>query len=301
MNSLENLLPIDISGNFNFNDYLNRGANGDHVLWVPIAIFLCILAIWVICKFVRKLHKNYWYDSDNLLQGGMMIGNAVLVVVTNLLIMVYVLSTGPAALWFMYPGEDGNWTRTVIFGIVYLYCIINLLVGFLKTMDDFCGEIDGRINCKWGLGTLAIGLIFKSSYLLKDNNALLAINEISHAESDLPDFRTLYYSAIKDNKDAYDAFKIIKTFAEHGETKAQFYLGNLYSDYIQDYQQAIKWYQEAAEKDENEAKYNLGLIYEKFKDNQCAFMWFSQAVNEYRRLAEVQRRLCKNRLHRLQP
>ena len=159
MNSLENLLPIDISGNFNFNDYLNRGANGDHVLWVPIAIFLCILAIWVICKFVRKLHKNYWYDSDNLLQGGMMIGNAVLVVVTNLLIMVYVLSTGPAALWFMYPGEDGNWTRTVIFGIVYLYCIINLLVGFLKTMDDFCGEIDGRINCKWGLGTLAIGLI----------------------------------------------------------------------------------------------------------------------------------------------
>ena len=131
---------------------------------------------------------------------------------------------------------------------------------------------------------LTIGFIFKSFYLLKDNNTLLAMNGISRAESDLPDFRTLYYSAIRDDKDAYDAFKIIKTFAEQGETTIDDVKNMLLK--IDSWDNAIKWYQEAAEKDENEAKYDLGLIYEKFKDNQRASMWFSQAVNEYRKLAE---------------
>ena len=133
---------------------------------------------------------------------------------------------------------------------------------------------------------LAMGFIFRSFYWLKGNSTLLTTNGISLAGSDSPDFRTLYYSAIRVDKDAYDAFKIIKMFAEQGETKAQFYLGNLYSDHIQDYQQAIMWYERAAEGGENEAKYSLGLIYEDFKDNQRAYMWFSQAVNGYRKVAE---------------
>ena len=152
-------LPVDNSGNIDFSAYLERGASGDHILWLPILILVCIIAIWFICKFVRNLHKNDWYDSDSLLEGNMMIVNAALVVVTNLLIIFYVLSSGASALWFMYADENGDWTRTVICGIVYLYALVNLLVGFLKTMDDFSGEIDGRINCKWGLTTLALGIV----------------------------------------------------------------------------------------------------------------------------------------------
>ena len=132
---------------------------------------------------------------------------------------------------------------------------------------------------------LAIGLIIVLFAHLQ-GHSLLAMNEIYRADSESPGFHVLYSSATKEDKSAYDAFKMLKMFAEQGETKAQFYLGKLYSDYIQDYQQAIKWYQKAAEGDENEAKYNLGLIYEDFKDNQRACMWFSQAVNEYRKVAE---------------
>lgn len=152
-------LPVDNSGNIDFSAYLERGASGDHILWLPILILVCIIAIWFICKFVRNLHKDYWYDSDSLLEGNLMIVNATLLVVTNLLIIIYVLSSGASALWFMYADEKGDWTRTVICGIVYLYALVNLLVGFLKTMDDFSGEIDGRINCKWGLTTLALGIV----------------------------------------------------------------------------------------------------------------------------------------------
>lgn len=159
MSWFEEFLPIDASGNFDFSEYMDRGSSGEHIVGMPIIILVCILAIWFICKFVRRLHSNYWYDSDNLLEGGVMIGNATLLVVTNILIILYVFSVGPAALWFVYPDEDGNWTRAMICGVAYVYCIINLLVGFLKTMDDFSGEIDGRINCKWGLTTLAIGII----------------------------------------------------------------------------------------------------------------------------------------------
>lgn len=148
-------LPVNESGNFDISAYFERTAHNEHNIWMPILILICILAMWAICKFVRQLKAHGWHNDNRLLKGNMLIGNAILVVITNLLIIGYVLSSGTSALWFILPDEEGNWIRSIICGIVYLYVLINLLVGFLKTMDDFC---DG-INLKKGIIALGIGII----------------------------------------------------------------------------------------------------------------------------------------------
>ncbi len=159
MNWFRDFLPVNEAGNISFNDFIERAAGGEHNVWMPILISCCILAIWFICKFIRRLHANYLDDPSCLLDGGMMIGNAVLVVVTNLLIIAYIATYGISSMWFVLPDEDGHWTRAIICGIIYLYALANLLVGLLKTMDDFGAECGGRISCKWGLITLVIGIV----------------------------------------------------------------------------------------------------------------------------------------------
>lgn len=151
-------LPIDEAGNIDFGAYLERTAQGEHSVWIPILIVACVLGLWFICKFVRRLHTDGWHDSDCLLEGNIMKGNSILLVVTNLLIIAYVFTNGPSAVWFFLPGDDNNWLRIVICVVIYLYALVNLLVALLKTMDDYCETEEGSINLKWGIITLAVGI-----------------------------------------------------------------------------------------------------------------------------------------------
>lgn len=158
MEWLKKYLPIDETGNLDFGAYLERTAQGEHTVWLPILIVAGVLGLWFICKFVRRLHTNDWHDSNCLLEGNMMAGNSVLLVVTNLLIVAYVLTNGPSAVWFFLPGDDGNWLRVVLCGAIYLYALVNLLVALLKTIDDYCETEEGSVNLKWGIITLAVGI-----------------------------------------------------------------------------------------------------------------------------------------------
>ena len=152
-------LPVNESGNFDFNAYIERTSNAEHNVWMPILIVVCILAIWFICKFVRKLHGSAWYSSDSLLRDDIRMGNTMLIAVTSILVIIYVMVYGSSALWFMFPGKEGNWVQVIVCGIIYIYALINFLVGYLKTLDDFCQTPEGRVNLKCGLLTLAIGLL----------------------------------------------------------------------------------------------------------------------------------------------
>ena len=87
-----------------------------------------------------------------------MTGNSVLLVVTNLLIVAYVFTNGPSSVWFFLPGDEGNWLRVILCGIIYLYALVNLLVALLKAMDDYCETEEGSVNLKWGVITLAVGI-----------------------------------------------------------------------------------------------------------------------------------------------
>ena len=154
MEWLKKYLPIDET----FSADLERTAQGEHSVWIPILIVAGVLGLWFICKFIRRLHTNDWHDQNCLLEGYMMTGNSILLVVTNLLIIAYVLTCGPSAVWFLLPGDDSNWLRAVICGVIYLYALVNLLVALLKTMDDYCETEEGSINLRWGIITLAVGI-----------------------------------------------------------------------------------------------------------------------------------------------
>ena len=158
MEWLKKYLPIDETGNLDFSAYVERTAQGEHSVWIPILIVAGVLGLWFICKFIRCLHANDWHNQNCLLEGNMMTGNSILLVVTNLLIIAYVLTSGPSAVWFLLPGDDANWLRVVICGVIYLYALVNLLVALLKTMDDYCETEEGNINLKWGIITLVVGI-----------------------------------------------------------------------------------------------------------------------------------------------
>lgn len=58
---------------------------------------------------------------------------------------------------------------------------------------------------------------------------------------------------------------------------------------IQDYREALKWYQLAVKQENTDAENNLGMMYAVgngvIKDNVCAYMWFNLAANKGNKVA----------------
>ena len=101
-----------------------------------------------------------------------------------------------------------------------------------------------------------------------------------------PDFQKLYVSVIEEHSDVDSAFNELQTFAKRGEARAQFYLGAIY-ERDQDYPHAREWYKKAAEQNDVDALYNLGLYYEKLAKNpQEATVYYSKAVEIYQQTAD---------------
>ena len=76
------------------------------------------------------------------------------------------------------------------------------------------------------------------------------------------------------------------SFAEHGDARAQFYLGRMYKEgegAPQDYAEAARWYRLAANQDEAAAQNNLGLMYENgdgiSRNLELAHMWFNLSAS----------------------
>ena len=70
----------------------------------------------------------------------------------------------------------------------------------------------------------------------------------------------LYYSS----ENYTEAFKCFQKAAEQGYAPAQYNLGNMYDSgqgVKQDYFKAVEWYQKAAEQGDASAQYNLGVMY----------------------------------------
>ncbi|MDY4595082.1 MAG: tetratricopeptide repeat protein [[Pasteurella] aerogenes] len=82
------------------------------------------------------------------------------------------------------------------------------------------------------------------------------------------------------------AFPIFKELAEQGNENAQFNLGLMYANgqgVRQDYLQAVKWYQQAAEQGLAEAQVTLGIKYELGEgvrqNSATAKMWIGKACD----------------------
>ncbi|GEM_PF-1767977 len=90
-----------------------------------------------------------------------------------------------------------------------------------------------------------------------------------------------------EKSDFWEVLQRYEEAAEKGDVSAQYQLGRLYenaSDEDQDYKQAAKWYRRAAGKGHAESQFSLGWMYEQGKgvekDYREAFKWYSAAAEK---------------------
>jgi len=80
------------------------------------------------------------------------------------------------------------------------------------------------------------------------------------------------------------ALQPLQKLAETGDMRAQYYLGNLYYNLLEDYEIASKWYLKAAKQGFAMAQNNLGSMYRKGEgvpqDHERAIYWYRKAAEQ---------------------
>ena len=105
-----------------------------------------------------------------------------------------------------------------------------------------------------------------------------------------------YYHLNKVNKKVEEAVKWYEKAAEQGYPMAQVNLGNMYANgegVEQDYEEAVKWYRKAAEQGYPVAQYNLGIIYANSKGVEQNY---EEAAEWYKKAAEQNYSFAQNNL-----
>lgn len=148
-------------GNSLFKIFSERGERNKTMSYI---IFGCVLVMWFVCKFVRKLMIDDLFSHSAVLHGGEMLLNVILLLATSGLIIYYALNSGEYALWFIRPslvnGPWNGWLYSIINFIIFAYVIINMLANFIKTMDDIGYEANYTVfDTRLGLLTWGIGII----------------------------------------------------------------------------------------------------------------------------------------------
>jgi len=84
-----------------------------------------------------------------------------------------------------------------------------------------------------------------------------------------------------------EAFKIVRSLADKGDTEAQAWLGEMYGSgegTSKDYSAAMKWFKVAAMKGNLRAKFNIGIMYHQAflvsQDYEEAAKWYREAAEE---------------------
>lgn len=131
---------------------------GDGYRWMVYVICGLVFAMWFECKFFRRIKRDFWHavGDGNTTYAWI---NGILLFLTSAAILFYVYQMGSNALWFFMPSMVSAWWWIVIGFIIFVYVLINLLVFFLKTMDDL-GEAGGtRLPLGFGLIAWLIAIV----------------------------------------------------------------------------------------------------------------------------------------------
>lgn len=131
--------------------------------WMTYVVLGCIAIMWFLCKFVREVSAYAIFDSGSSLTGWLMVFNCCLTIFTSLYIIHYTIVLGGNALWFIIPsivhGPLGGWFYAILNFVFFVYALVNLLVNFIKTMDDFSHSFNCYINIRFGLIGWGVGIV----------------------------------------------------------------------------------------------------------------------------------------------
>lgn len=126
--------------------------------WMAYLICGLVLVMWFECKFIRQLEPDFWHANNN---GGFKwrLFNGLLLFITSCSIFFYIFQMGINSLWFFFPSIVDSWLLVILDFVIFVYVLINLLVFFLKTMDDMAEAANTQINLKFGLFAWLAGII----------------------------------------------------------------------------------------------------------------------------------------------
>ena len=172
------------------------------------------------------------------------------------------------------------------------------LINFLK---DWCSNEDLETRARQHIEAAKMGKLHPNSYLMAESLAqLITDKDLQH--NLIVETRKALAEIIKDidNKlspsdketwdkaiDAYNSNNFLKALkswqklTEKDDRNAMFNLGVLYQDELKDYQQAITYYKMAVDKGNSHAMNNLGFLYQnELKDYQQAITYYKMAVDK---------------------
>ncbi len=112
---------------------------------------------------------------------------------------------------------------------------------------------------------------------------LLIVPFLPHAKAEMEECSMLFY------RQKAEAYKRCKPLAEQGNSDAEKILGDMYywgwGDEVQrNYREAAKWYKKAAAREQVDAKFSMGVMYEQGKgvavDYSRAYKWYLSAAKD---------------------
>lgn len=131
---------------------------GDGYRWMVYVICGLVFVMWVECKFLRGVKLDFWHavGDGNVTYAWI---NGILLLLTSVSILFYVYQMGGNSLWFFMPDMVSAWWWIVVGFIIFVYVLINLLVFFLKTLDDLAEAGGTRIPLGFGLIAWLISIV----------------------------------------------------------------------------------------------------------------------------------------------
>ncbi len=126
---------------------------GEGYQWMAYVILALSLVMWIEMKFIRKLSLDFrTYDDD--IKAFRWVNTGLLLVFSGISI-TYVYLMGNNAMWFVF--DVSPWYFVLLNFIFFVYVFINLVVFFIRTMDDIVSPV--RISLKFGIIMWLIGVI----------------------------------------------------------------------------------------------------------------------------------------------
>lgn len=137
---------------------------GPKTKWMTYVLLGCILLMWAMCKFVRRVGTDL--STERELGPGMLLLNGLLVLFTSIFTVYYLYHTGRNGLWFIRPSQTfgpwNGWLYAIINFLILLLAMTNLVVNYVETVADFSRLSRRGIDFRIGfLGWMAacVGLI----------------------------------------------------------------------------------------------------------------------------------------------
>lgn len=188
-----------------------------------------------------------------------------------------------AAEWFRKAAESDYAGGQYLLGVLF-----SLGRGVPESREQACYWLKKAASSKDSVVSLKAGKLLKQCFTRRDSTGMESDQKCS-GSAGMGNAEAEYFLALlllegrTGNRDTLEALRLMRSAATQEYAAAQFYFGRLREKEGQ-YQEAVKWYEQAAKQGFPEAEYNLGVMYYWGKgvseDKERALEWTAKAAKQ---------------------